>query len=650
MRNLMMAVLAAAVCAMGCGSNGGTPMTAIDGGGRDSAVFIQPDASMACTGSCDDGIPCTDDVCAPSGTCEHRRLHARCAARQICDRTRGCIASPPCANPMDCADDDPCSIESCEASTATCTFTILDSDHDGDPPRVCGGTDCDDANASVHVGGTEVCNGMDDDCDGEIDEDFDLPNNPENCGMCGHRCTGGDVCAAGMCTPCGVLGAPCCAGTCYDGACAGGTCSCPGGTRTCPADPTHCVDTSSDPFNCGMCGNSCTGGRACTGGTCACPIGGCDGAVEVSAGFSHTCVRRTSGTATCWGSNSVGELGDGTTTHSTCCLGSDCADCSLVPVAVSSLTDAVEISVGVVYSCARRASGAVVCWGGNSIGQLGDGTTTDRYTPVAVSGLTDAVEISANWGHTCARRASGAVVCWGRNDLGQIGDGTTTNRLTPVAVSGLTDAVEISIGGLHSCARRASGAVVCWGYNQHGQLGDGTLTDHMTPTAVSGLTDAVEISASIGNTCARRASGAVVCWGENYFGQLGDGTTTQSLTPVAVASLSDIIEISSDDVHTCARRASGAVVCWGLNTYGQLGDGTTTHSTCCLGPDCADCSLVPVAVSSLTDAVEISVGSSYTCAQHASGAVVCWGLNVNGQLGDGTTTNHSTPVTVLLPP
>jgi len=98
-----------------------------------------------------------------------------------------------------------------------------------------------------------------------------------------------------------------------------------------------------------------------------------------------------------------------------------------------------------LHSCARRAGGSVVCWGYNYSGELGDGTTTSRLTPVAVSGLSDAVELSAGGLHSCARRAGGSVVCWGRNSEGELGDGTmgdgtTTRRLTPVAVSGLSDA------------------------------------------------------------------------------------------------------------------------------------------------------------------------------------------------------------------
>lgn len=391
----------------------------------------------------------------------------------------------------------------------------------------------------------------------------------------------------------------------------------------------------------GVCGCPGTIGRDCSGtcrdlasdpancGTCgrtcgwSCTASTCDDAVEISAGAFHTCARRTSGAVVCWGDNGSGAIGDG-----------GAGGFRLTPVAVVGVSDAVEIAAGGAHTCARRASGTVLCWGWNDHGQLGDGTGGPgrfRATPVAVMGLSDAVEISAGMVHTCARRATGAVVCWGLGG-GLLGDGTSgTDRLTPVAVSGLGDAVEITAGPLHTCARRTSGAVVCWGYNGSGALGDGTTTDRLTLVAVTGLSDAVEISAGYGYTCARRGSGTVVCWGGNSYGQLGDGTSgTNRLTPVAVSGLTDALEIAASDRdpysgesdHTCARRTSGAVVCWGANGSGQIGDGTS-------GTD----RLTPVPVMGLGDAAEITAGKEHTCARRSSGAVVCWGFGL--AIGDG---------------
>lgn len=371
------------------------------------------------------------------------------------------------------------------------------------------------------------------------------------------------------------------------------------------------------------------------------------GVVEIAAGGGHTCARRNSGAVVCWGSNGYGQLGDGAT-HRTCGTWEYPPDCSPSPVEVAGLTDAVEIAAGSVLTCARRTSGAVVCWGGNSSGGIGDGTTgTDRPTPTAVVGLTDAVEIAAG-GHACARRASGGVVCWGSNRAGQIGDGTSgTDRLTPVLVMGLTDAVEIAVGGGHSCARRASGAVVCWGDNTYGQIGDGTSgTNRLAPVAVVGLSDAVGLAAGGNHNCARRASGTVVCWGHDSGGRIDGGMDTWRATPWDVASVTDAVEITAGYLYSCVRRASGAVDCWGRNNSGQLGDGTG-------GPG-SHSAINPLAVMGLTDAIGVAAGDEggnggHTCAVRAGGNVVCWGRNYYGQIGDGTTTNRMTPVAVWGP-
>src|SRR5262249_12280133 len=141
----------------------------------------------------------------------------------------------------------------------------------------------------------------------------------------------------------------------------------------------------------------------------------------------------------------------------------------LAPVPVAGLTDAVELTAGGAQTCARRRSGAVACWGNNFSGALGDGTTTTgQPAPVPIPGLTDAVELAAGGVHTCARRSTGAVICWGSNAYGQAGDGTvTTRRPAPVPVADLTDVVELAAGGAHTCARRSTGAVACWGDNRH---------------------------------------------------------------------------------------------------------------------------------------------------------------------------------------
>jgi len=380
-------------------------------------------------------------------------------------------------------------------------------------------------------------------------------------------------------------------------------------------------------------------------------------AVQVSAGVRHTCARRASGDVACWGFNLYGQLGDGASMHEGCIGG---FECSPMPVAVAGLTDSDDVSSGGEHACAHRRSGEVVCWGDNSLGQAGDGITSRSscpdgpcaFMPVGVSGLSDAVTVSAGFVHSCALRASGGVACWGSNMSGQLGgapatvstcvtSGTPTAcSATPVTVVDLADAIAVAAGG-HTCALRATGEVVCWGSNDCGQLGDGTLIEGRRPVTVPGLNQVVQVSTGTSHTCARRASGEVLCWGRDDGGELGDGLATHtacracacSPTPVLVSGLTDAIDISANGVHTCALRASGEVVCWGGNASGQLGDGVATHEAC---PG-EDCSRLPVAVSGLEDAVQISSGMQHTCARRASGAVVCWGDNSAGALGTNAT-------------
>ena len=179
------------------------------------------------------------------------------------------------------------------------------------------------------------------------------------------------------------------------------------------------------------------------------------------------------------------------------------------------------------------------CWGDNTWGEIGDGTTTDRVKPVKVQGLSGQIQsVTSGGSHVCALVHNGGAWCWGFNDKGQLGDGTTTNRSTPVAVTGLPlNLAQIAAADDHTCALLVDPTVKCWGLNSKGQLGDGTTNDSSTPVKVAGLTDVVQIALGDAYTCALLASGDVQCWGWNIFGELGNGTTTDSKSPVQVSGL-----------------------------------------------------------------------------------------------------------------
>ncbi|MBC6438608.1 MAG: hypothetical protein GDA52_10885, partial [Rhodobacteraceae bacterium] len=348
----------------------------------------------------------------------------------------------------------------------------------------------------------------------------------------------------------------------------------------------------------------------------------------VSAGNTHTCTINNNALR-CWGINTQGQLGDGTTTNRT------------TPTQVPGLESAVTaVSAGEEHTCAIH-NAALKCWGANAQGQLGDGTTTNRTTPTQVPGLESGVtRVSTGDEHTCAIH-NGALKCWGINTQGQLGDGTTANKLIPTQVTGLTTGVTaVAAGWNHSCAIH-NGSLKCWGRNANGQLGDNTITDRTTPTQVPGLTTGVTAISAGGSTAGSHTcaihNGSLKCWGRNANGQLGDGTIIQKNTPTQVPGLAtDVTAVSTGNAHTCAIQNT-ALRCWGYNFDGQLGDGNSG-----IGTD----QNTPTQVTGLDSAVTaVSAGNSHTCAIQ-NGILHCWGDNDHGQLGDSTTADKNTPTQV----
>jgi alpha-tubulin suppressor-like RCC1 family protein len=402
-------------------------------------------------------------------------------------------------------------------------------------------------------------------------------------------------------------------------------------------------------------------------------VPGLDNSVtDLTAGYFHTCAVQQ-GNLICWGLNNFGQLGDGQQTTA-----------QLTPVTGQPLAgDILQLAAGMYHTCALTTAG-VFCWGGNALGQLGDGTAMTRLSPVEVRGLSARpVALTAGIFHTCSLTSGGRVECWGLQRGGLLGNTLgEENRVEPAQVQGLVEEVtaisagetiscaalrgggvscwgflftfselmEISEGGIsnpgaaypfggvqgeisafaigddHICSLDTSGRVYCWGDNYHGQLGNGSEADSDSPLPVVGLDSGVEaIAAGRDHTCAIQV-GRLLCWGYNSNGQLGNGGTEDQRTPVEVSNLpAQVKAVALSSNSSCALAEDGSVYCWGNNIFGLLGEAVTAGS------------YTPVRIQGIpAGVISISVGDYFACVLAESGEVYCWGNNSEGQLGDGT--------------
>jgi alpha-tubulin suppressor-like RCC1 family protein len=401
---------------------------------------------------------------------------------------------------------------------------------------------------------------------------------------------------------------------------------------------------------------------------------------EIDAGDYHVCAIDQVYQTWCWGKDNFGQLGNGTITKYLA-----------MPVKVAGSLQATQIGAGNEFSCALTLGGAVYCWGRGDEGQLGDATYNSAKKPKQVVGLPPASAIAVGGFHACAILSDGgAVRCWGANTFGALGNGSTTSSDVPVPVTGLSNVTAITAGGFHTCALIAATDAQCWGYNGDGQLGDGTNTNRLIPTQVVGLTQgAFQISAGLSHTCATVGLN-LDCWGDGYKGELGDGVFASSNVPVPYLGPalppsggkgSAPWQVSAGYLHTCVSMTTGVVECFGSNENGELGNGAG---------GIADMSAVPVLVIGLTSGTQavgegyltgcvltqglgvkcwgsadgndfglhtsaqdvtalqngvgvLGVGDADACALSAAGALSCWGVNPWGEVGVGDQLEHATP-------
>lgn len=389
---------------------------------------------------------------------------------------------------------------------------------------------------------------------------------------------------------------------------------------------------------------------------------------QIATGVQHTCrILQVQRTVYCWGENTYGQLGDGTTTT------------RARPVQVF-LTSGVPlkakfISAGYAHTCAILQDNTIACWGANFFGQLGDGTRT-VYTarPVFVMANTstgskklyarDNIALGAD--HSCAFASTQSSTpltntytwCWGQNNQGQLGTGnttTTSNGAQMVTISGtqkLPAISSLSSTANHTCAiTLGDGQVWCWGHD-HWSISYGTSTKTRA-TKIRSVTGAFligmkQVSAGFAHSCALSNRNEVWCWGDNTYGQLGSNRTASSFSRAVTVrfsnstNLTNVYAIDAGIDHTCAlylAKTESKVACWGSNGLFQVGASTGEVFR----------SATPIArLPTLLGA--ISSGGNHSCISTqvliTNSRILCWGSNMYGQIGKGDYTSTHTPTVV----
>lgn len=345
-------------------------------------------------------------------------------------------------------------------------------------------------------------------------------------------------------------------------------------------------------------------------------------ALEVAAGANHACARMEDATVRCWGAWSGGQRGQGVLPSAG--PWQLVSDDSLVPRSLAEHPDlasqvagldAVEqLAAGANHTCARRKSGAVLCWGDNQSAQLGPARPkrASASHPVRVSTLPTTTLLTAGSNHTCARLSDATVWCWGANHTGQLGH----EGQDPAAVAGVSEVAALDAGGDSSCAALANGTVWCWGDNAFGQVGDaGSGEPRRAPGQVQQVRDAVGVAVSPTHACALTRGGEVLCWGGNLAGQLGELAGPAGSVhpkPVAQPRLARAVKLFVSAGATCAALPDTRLWCVGAGqpTAWELPAAASAKS---------------FALGERPRSAESSTAKPSGCAALDNGALVGWG-------------------------
>lgn len=343
----------------------------------------------------------------------------------------------------------------------------------------------------------------------------------------------------------------------------------------------------------------------------------------------------------CWGDNTNGTIGDNTST----------ARSSPVQT-VTGGTSWKYAQSGYFHQAGLKTDGTYWLWGRNQAGQLGDNTTTNKSSPVqTVTAGTNWKQISPGGSFSAGIKTDGTLWLWGDNTVGQLGDNTTTHRSSPVqTVSGGTSWKQVACGYYHTAAIKTDGTLWTWGYNAYGQLGDNTSVRKSSPVqTVSAGTTWLQVTSAIYTTFAIKTDNTLWGWGLNTAlgvsggpGMLGDNTTTNRSSPVqTVSGGTNWKSVAAFCYHTAAIKTDGTLWTWGTNRTGQLGDNTTTHRSSPVQTVSGGTNWKQVVAAGQPPS---GSNDEHTVAIKNDGTLWTWGCNAIGQLGDNTTTNRSSPV------
>lgn len=338
------------------------------------------------------------------------------------------------------------------------------------------------------------------------------------------------------------------------------------------------------------------------------------GTVSSSFAASHGFTLANDGSLWGWGSNSAGQLGDGTLTDRV----------SPVQILAGAMFDAV--ATGASHTLALDSDGGLWGWGDNTFGQLGDGTTVDNILPTQIMGGATFKAVAAGAHHSLAIDTDGKLWAWGRNEHGQLGDESTVERWKPTPIAPTTRWTSIAGGRNHTLGIQEDGSLWVWGDNTFGQVDDRSPQNQDSPIQILIAQKFSTIAAGAHHSLAIDADGNLWAWGQNDRGQLGLGEAPNGL-PARVQPGATFRSVSAGAAHSLAIDATGGLWAWGGNDDGQFGSGPSRNEP------------VPLAQGKTFNSV--AAGGFHSLAVENDGTLRGWGDNAQGQLGNGRSVKTS---------